>query len=271
MKYNYKPKNTVYTTTDYAMFKSLHGNRPVVPSKKLYDSLKTRGYIGGPIVVNEKYEVINGQHRLACCKELGIPIDYIIIEGLTIDDCIYLNTVAQTWTMMDYVYSFASRGYSDYILLENMVKKYSKSGKLNTRTIIAICQGNMSGLNSDSIKNGTLKTLDEKELLEIFEYLSLFDLSKVSGKRDSLYFAIFACYSMKEVDNSVLIKQFQKYGREIQSVADIKDAIEQIEAVYNKSRKHTFIVDVYRRMASDRSAALPGGGKSRLYTKKEST
>ena len=34
-----------------------------------------------PIIVNENYEIIDGQHRYSASKELGLPIRYIVGEG----------------------------------------------------------------------------------------------------------------------------------------------------------------------------------------------
>ena len=76
----------VYATTDYGKFKILITNRIVIDKvvKKLVKSMLESGWIGAPIVVNERMEVIDGQHRIAAAERIGIPVHYIVMEGLTI-------------------------------------------------------------------------------------------------------------------------------------------------------------------------------------------
>ena len=62
---------TVYRTEDLSIFKTLKGNREVKENRKqtLIESIDKHGYITNPIIVNERFEVIDGQGRLAACKE----------------------------------------------------------------------------------------------------------------------------------------------------------------------------------------------------------
>lgn len=69
--------NQAYRTDNYAKFKRLDGNRGVqlMRVKKVMDSVKANGYIYSPLIVNERYEVVDGQARLEAFKQLGIPVD----------------------------------------------------------------------------------------------------------------------------------------------------------------------------------------------------
>ena len=77
--------SNVKFTRDYSRFKKVVGNRDVKSYKRVLESIKNVGYIPNPIIVNENYEVIDGQHRLQACEELGISIAYIMIPGLNIE------------------------------------------------------------------------------------------------------------------------------------------------------------------------------------------
>ena len=63
-------ENHVLSTTDYAKFKTLQGNRDVnkLHVSRLKESFKT-AYLLSPIVVNQYYEIIDGQHRYEAAKE----------------------------------------------------------------------------------------------------------------------------------------------------------------------------------------------------------
>lgn len=63
-------------TSDYFRFKILDGNRDVLKShvNKIKESMKKFGWIGPGIIVNEKFEIIDGQTRFYAAKELGLPM-----------------------------------------------------------------------------------------------------------------------------------------------------------------------------------------------------
>lgn len=58
----------IYKTDDHTLFKKLEGNRDVRSVEKIIKSIDNVGYVLSPILVNEKYEVIDGQNRLEACK-----------------------------------------------------------------------------------------------------------------------------------------------------------------------------------------------------------
>ena len=85
----------MFRTTDYDSFKRVLGNRKVLEDRvsKILASFDKIGYIPVPIIVNEKYEVIDGQGRLEACKRRGLPVNFIIRPGLKIEDCIVMNII----------------------------------------------------------------------------------------------------------------------------------------------------------------------------------
>ena len=74
--------NSVYRTNDYSLFSKLDGNRDVNKAHlhRLKKSIKEES-LCVPIIVNEKYEIIDGQHRFSCWENLMLPVYYIVVEG----------------------------------------------------------------------------------------------------------------------------------------------------------------------------------------------
>jgi len=64
-------------TSDYSRFNTVRGNRKVYPLQvaKLLLRIKARGQ-KVPVLVNEKMEIIDGQHRVEVCTQLQIPALY---------------------------------------------------------------------------------------------------------------------------------------------------------------------------------------------------
>lgn len=115
----------VYSTMDYDEFKRLNGNRTVLIGRKnlIMSSIKERGWIRNPIVVNEKMEMIDGQGRFEALKELNMPIEYVVSEGATIDDCIALNLKQKNRGPIDYIQCYADMGNQNYSKLLGFIQE----------------------------------------------------------------------------------------------------------------------------------------------------
>ena len=74
--------SVIYETYDYDKFSLLKSNRPVNKAHviRLVESMDEE-YLLSPITTNEKFQIIDGQHRFTAAKEKGLPIRYIIAQG----------------------------------------------------------------------------------------------------------------------------------------------------------------------------------------------
>ena len=95
--------NEVLVTTDYDKFKFMEGNRNInlghlarVKKSLLKKQLEI------PVIINENWEIFEGQHRVQACKEEGLPVYFMIVKGLTLEDAIAVNTVSKKWNAEDY-------------------------------------------------------------------------------------------------------------------------------------------------------------------------
>ena len=154
--------NTVYKTSDLSIFKPIDGNR--IPNlqhiKRLTDSIKTYGMKCNPIIVNEKMEVIDGQHRLLAAKESNSFVYYIIIKGYSLSEVHTLNLNQKNWTKKDYMEGYANMGVESYIKLK---KFYERNDIFNFNDCIALCQ-NTSNSSSKTLAHSYLRST-----VEIFE------------------------------------------------------------------------------------------------------
>jgi hypothetical protein len=128
MRYQTEPMASfrqVHTTTDYSMFKPIDGNRNKnrLHIARLKQSM-LENYLFTVIVVNEKYEIIDGQHRFECIKDLGLPLHYIICKGYGLSEVQRLNANAKTWNADDYLEGYVSMGLKDYIVYKEYKEKY---------------------------------------------------------------------------------------------------------------------------------------------------
>ncbi len=143
--------NKVYKTHDLSIFTQIDGNR--VPNlqhiKRISDSIRVYGMKCNPILVNEKMEVIDGQHRLMAAKETKSFVYYIIVDGYKLDDVHTLNLNQKNWTKNDFMEGYANIGVKDYVMIRQF---YRKNDDFKLIDCIALCSNNT--VNSGTTNNG---------------------------------------------------------------------------------------------------------------------
>lgn len=246
----------IYQTTDYSQFKRLGGNRKVEEPRvtMIIKSIEKVGYILNPIIVNERLEVVDGQGRLEACKRLGLPVIYAIAEGAGGDECIAMNINQSNWKITDYIDYYSELGEESYKRLQRLTAKYG--GALGISTLISIAQGkNTSSFND--VKEGRF-SLDEdayKQAVECMEYLK--DVSPnfqgpTSGNR-YYYCALGFCFWFQGVDNRVMAEKLQRYRIELVAVSKMDQALDVIEAIYNKrAKKKVYIKTEYKKTMEEK-------------------
>ena len=120
-----KTSNHVHTTTDYFLFKPIDGNRNknLLHLNRLRKSIE-QNYLFTVIIINENYEIIDGQHRFEIIRELNLPLHYIICNGYGLKEVHILNQNAKNWNADDYMEAYCNLGYQDYIDYRKFKNKY---------------------------------------------------------------------------------------------------------------------------------------------------
>ncbi len=104
-------------TRDYSRFKLYPVNRKVTKEhveKLVNDPSFPEAFSVHPIVVNENYWVIDGQHRLKAAITLNIPVYFVVQYGATEKDIISCNFNQKKWTLEDYLKFYAEKGLDSY-------------------------------------------------------------------------------------------------------------------------------------------------------------
>lgn len=132
--------NKVYKTHDLSIFTQIDGNR--VPNlqhiKRLADSIRVYGMKCNPILVNEKFQVIDGQHRLMAAKEADSFVYYIVVDGYSLNEVHTLNLNQKNWAKKDFMDGYANMGVESYIKLKAFVEK---NDDFTFNDCIVFCQG----------------------------------------------------------------------------------------------------------------------------------
>lgn len=243
----------VYETYEYEKFRPLLGNRRLDHVKAIMSSIADHGDIKIPLIVNERLEVIDGQHTLEAKKRLGLPVQYIVCPGYGIKECIASNSATKNWSLENFINCYAEHGMEDYKVLRSLEADYSD--KLPKAVIRSIAVGVIACVPNQRIRDGKFKLGGtEPELRAVLDFLAAFEMpSTVRGNRQLLYSVLRFCYSFSSVDNAKLMKQWIAHSPLIQGVTDIRSAAEAIEMVYNRRAKsgYAYIATEYRKAAKE--------------------
>jgi len=158
--------NKVYKTDNLSIFKVIGGNRVPNPQhiKRLKNSIIENGMLCNPILVNEKMEVIDGQHRLLASKECDSFIYYIILKNYSLSEVHTLNLNQKNWTKKDFMDGYADMGIDSYIKLREFVKK---NEDFSFSDCVSLCS-NVSRSSSLDFDNRLLKNGELKSQAELF-------------------------------------------------------------------------------------------------------
>lgn len=177
-------------TKNYSKFVFSKQNREIKPKTVLSikESMKKFGFIPGrPVLITKEWIIIDGQHRFLAAKDLGIEVEFEILEGNYLDKMIQLNSTQSNWSLEDYVNSYASQNVDCYRRLLKFQEKYD----LNLSSAITIFFG--AGIKSLNIRNG--------------------EVLKIRGNADQIADFILNC-------NTVSYNKDNKFVRAIVSVYD---------------------------------------------------
>lgn len=228
------------TTTNYKIFKRLKGNRAVDDNavKALSVSVAQKNLLSQiPIIVNEKMEVIDGQHRLELAKKLKIPIFYIVIDGASYEDVVRLNRFVRPWKFNDYLESYCELGYKNYQVVKDFINKYNLSPH-NAVALLMIGEGRdvaFSRVKSaiNIFRTGKFEVYSLKTAQEIVEWaldLAPYVEKGVLADREFLL-AIARVWHANEISRVEMVEKFQAYPDKLSHKEKVTDYLRQFELI----------------------------------------
>lgn len=229
-------------TKDYSIFKKNAANRDMVESNvlKIMNSIKQRNLLEfRPILVNEKMEIIDGQHRLEACKRLGIEVCYIIQSGASDKDMYLLNENQRSWSTSDYLNYFCAQEKEEYIKLRSFMKKTN----LKVRDAMTLLTGKPGGKDYYYFKKGEYKHpvhLEEFSItkLDNFKIFCDFIRIKTVGNKNYLnasgLLASFCSFlNIKEVNFQVFMKKLEIRLDLFRPCTKVTDYLNLFKLIYN--------------------------------------
>lgn len=247
----------VRRTKDYNKFKLLVGNRSIGEDriKKIRESLEEVGYVLNPIIVNENFEIIDGQGRFATFKELNMPIDYIIAKGAGVNECVAMNVNQTKWKLEDFIESMADMGKESYIRLLRLMEKFPKFGLNDIECAVS---GRMRSTPSE-LKSGIYRMTEEQyqeaiirlnRAQELYNRLDLKALKSV-GSYHVLVRLYIICMDFEQIDMTRLDKVILKGIYTSIPFKDETTCANSISKLYDSGLKDKKYIDFLFKQRSD--------------------
>ena len=239
---------TVLETTDYTIFRELPCNRGVAEARKnkIKDSIIREGWKFNPIIVNENMEVIDGQGRLEALKELGLPVQYVIIPGMTLDDCRAMNCAGQVWTVRDWIDSYSMEGLDAWVKIKSLMKEFGA----NERTVGIVLHKQLS--QSYKHKDMTITDEEYETARYVLSQLNMYipAMKKLFGRTHS---KIDAAVFMIEhnVDTMKMVDVINNMTKDMFNASNKETMIKSFQDAYNRNKKlkanRIYVYEAYRK------------------------
>lgn len=230
------------STSDYKKFKFLEGNRQVNQAhlKKLARSIALYPDLlpSRPILVNENFEIIDGQHRFTACEQLGLPIYYEVEQGLKASDAVALNRNQRNWGVMDYAHSFALAGNKDYQTFLDIQEEY----KLAPSIVMMYLRGGNTAGRTAKFREGEFVIMDEQLGRQRLDYLK--DLAAFNNhfKKSRVAEPALTVFKNDGYDHDRMLNKMALYGDVVfKPYGTAKDIIRSLEDTYNFRQRQDLV------------------------------
>ena len=228
-------------TEDYNIFETITGNRVQNPIQtgKLVRIIKDYGNITmiSPLLVNEKHQIIDGQHRWWAFKKLAeedkviFPIYFIVRKGLTQEDAKSMNAGSKPWSLDDFAQFYIKEGKKDYRIFSSFRNQFELNGDVLMKYL------SPTGGDRNAFRNGVFSVANESASERWCKKLHDLEAYYRDYKHRSFALAFLQIVSHKDYEHSRMLEQLEKYASELIKVP-LKNVPmrEALINIYNKGR-----------------------------------
>jgi len=229
-----KHSNQVHKTTDYFLFKPIEGNRNknLLHINRLKKSMADN-YLFTVIIVNEKYEIIDGQHRFDVIQELKLPLNYIVCNGYGLNEVHILNQNSKTWTSDDYLDGYCKLGYKDYLKYKEFKELYG----IGHYECMWLLNGSQLSNPTQVFFTGDFKIKNYNEACKIIEKIMLVEPYYQEWKRRSFILAMLQLFKNPNFELTEFLQKLKLQPTALSNCSTTNQYVSLIEEIYNYRRR----------------------------------
>lgn len=226
--------NQVHTTKDYFLFKSIDGNRNknLLHINRIKKSM-SHIYLFTVIIVNEKYEIIDGQHRFDVIKELELPLHYIICKGYGLNEVHILNQNSKTWNADDYLTGYCDLGNVDYIKYREFKETYN----IGHNECMTLLKGTTHKTSIDDFYSGQFKIKNYNAACKTMELILMIEPYYSGYKRRSFIWTMLQLLKNKNFIFTEFLQKLKCQPTALVDCSGTNQYLSLIEEIYNYRRR----------------------------------
>lgn len=229
--------NQVHTTTDYFLFKPMEGNRKKnnLHIARLKKSM-SQNYLFTVLIVNENYEIIDGQHRFEVIKELKLPLHYVVCPGYGLMEVHTFNQNSKNWNWSDFLTAYCDLGNPEYIALRDYMERFD----LTFMTAFSILFSRTAHVDGNTVKafqQGLFKVKDLNGAIDFGNKLLILEQLYPGAKRRNFVYALLKLMQNKNFNYSEFVGKLRTQQASMIDCATVDQFISLIEEIYNYRRK----------------------------------
>ena len=239
-----------FETTNYDDFVLIAGNREISQANVnrfkriiqeeggVYDEVQVN-----PRKFNDKWAIVDGQHRFLAYKELGLPVPVVTKRvDVPLKGIIEMNTIRKSWTVPDRVKSYAILGDENYQRLYNIWQELNDIHPIAIKTVAKLCQGSMA----TSAKKGQAANLNdgywkfiksENDVRKVFKECVKFTEQHPDAMSDAFVHCIQSLMDKQPGFNvKRLLTASKNHPHKFVRAARKQDMLRMLEELYNFNR-----------------------------------
>jgi len=221
----------IWISTQYEKFVLSEFNRDPSHYKKVKESIEANDYTQyQPILVNKQMEIVDGQNRYLACKELGLPIHFIVSEDIHIYAAADINRAAKNWNAMDYARHYAKRGKDSYIMLLDLCAKYDQ------RISVVGAFGKISKnarSHSHNIKQGSFEFREDIDIDDFFTHMAIFENYYDFAKKEKFVKAMLKLYMHPNYVHEKMTTKLKLNSGIVREQSKVGDMVNELVKLYN--------------------------------------
>jgi hypothetical protein len=230
----------IHSTYDLSIFKILDGNRNINLGnvERLVRSINENGFLKMPIIVNENYEVIDGQHRLEAARKLNSIIYYNKVDNYDLKTAIVLNRNQSNWSLSEFIRSYCHLGYYDYIKLQQFHEANNDFGIMVCAELTALGgRNNFYGHNNsekgDIIRKGQFVFNENNNAEYLFNAIRKIKVVIPDATSVAYTRALNTCLNNIDFNLNQFVKKAESYPDQYRKSGTVSVIIANIEHIYN--------------------------------------
>ena len=232
----------VYETYDYGKFHIMKkGNREIDHYEKIARQMNEQ-FLFTVIIVNEKFEIIDGQNRFLASKKLHKPVRYIMVKGYGIEQVRMYNMEARNWKKRDFIKSYADEGKEEYVKMKEFQKRYPDFPASICENLLRMSLTGDSNENHGStfraVQRGIFIVKDFEASCKLADMVMAYkpfceNQKFPTYKRKEFVAAIIKLSRCEDFDNDLVIRKIKLNPRAFTPCVSANDYIRMIEDIVN--------------------------------------